>query len=94
MTRVSHLYPLKCKYPQGAEKQLINACTGREVPSGKLPADAGCAVFNVDTTGAIYRRFLTGMPVVAPYCRRLPVRRSSIPKIWRCALVYRGRKAH
>ncbi|MFR4972894.1 MAG: RnfABCDGE type electron transport complex subunit C, partial [Butyricicoccus pullicaecorum] len=59
-----HLYPLKCKYPQGAEKQLINACTGREVPSGKLPADAGCAVFNVDTTGAIYRRFTTGMPVV------------------------------
>lgn len=58
------LCPLKCKYPQGAEKQLINACTGREVPSGKLPADAGCAVFNVDTTGAIYRRFTTGMPVV------------------------------
>lgn len=58
------LYPLKCKYPQGAEKQLINACTGREVPSGKLPSDAGCAVFNVDTAGAIYRRFTTGMPVV------------------------------
>ncbi len=46
------LYPLTCKYPQGAEKQLINACTGREVPSGKLPADAGCAVFNVDTAVA------------------------------------------
>ena len=58
------LYPLKCKYPQGAEKQLINACTGREVPSGKLPADAGCAVFNVDTAGAVYRRFTTGMPVI------------------------------
>lgn len=58
------LCPLKCRYPQGAEKQLINALTGREVPSGKLPADAGCAVFNTDTTGAIYRRFATGMPVV------------------------------
>jgi electron transport complex protein RnfC len=58
------LAPLACKYPQGAEKQLINAITGREVPSGKLPADAGCAVFNVDTAGAIYRRFATGMPVV------------------------------
>lgn len=58
------LYPLKCKYPQGAEKQLINACTGREVPSGKLPADAGCAVFNVDTAGAVYRRFSSGMPVI------------------------------
>lgn len=33
MIRVSKLYPLTCKYPQGAEKQLINACTGREVPS-------------------------------------------------------------
>lgn len=58
------LCPLKCRYPQGAEKQLINALTGREVPSGKLPADAGCAVFNVDTTAAVYRRFATGMPVV------------------------------
>lgn len=61
---VIKLCPLKCRYPQGAEKQLINALTGREVPSGKLPADAGCAVFNTDTTGAIYRRFATGMPVV------------------------------
>ena len=40
---------LKTKYPQGAEKQLIFALTGREVPSGKLPADAGCVVFNVET---------------------------------------------
>ena len=55
---------LRTRYPQGAEKQLINACTGREVPSGKLPADAGCAVFNVDTAGAVYRRFTTGMPVI------------------------------
>ena len=61
---VLKLCPLKCKYPQGAEKQLINALTGREVPSGKLPADAGCAVFNVDTTAAVYRRFAIGMPVI------------------------------
>ncbi|MBQ9924736.1 MAG: RnfABCDGE type electron transport complex subunit C, partial [Clostridia bacterium] len=40
------LCPLATKYPQGAEKQLIKSLTGREVPSGKLPADAGCAVFN------------------------------------------------
>ncbi len=58
------LCPLKCMYPQGAEKQLIFALTGREVPSGKLPADAGCAVFNVDTAAAIYRLFTTGMPVI------------------------------
>ncbi len=61
---VLKLCPLKCRYPQGAEKQLINAVTGREVPSGKLPADAGCAVFNTDTAGAVYRRFATGMPVI------------------------------
>ncbi|MBQ9535467.1 MAG: electron transport complex subunit RsxC [Clostridia bacterium] len=58
------LCPLTTKYPQGAEKQLIYALTGREVPSGKLPADAGCAVFNVDTAAAIYRLFATGMPVI------------------------------
>lgn len=52
---------LKTKYPQGAEKQLIYAITHREVPSGKLPADAGCAVFNVDTAAAIARKFKTGM---------------------------------
>ncbi len=61
---VLELAPLACKYPQGAEKQLINAVTGREVPSGKLPSDAGCAVFNVDTAGAVYRRFAKGMPVI------------------------------
>src|SRR5699024_2247294 len=53
-----------CKYPQGAEKQLIKALTGRDVPSGKLPADVGCAVFNADTAGAIYRLFVTGLPMV------------------------------
>lgn len=41
--------PLKVKYPQGGEKQLINAITGRQVPSGKLPMDAGCVVLNVST---------------------------------------------
>ena len=55
------IYPLVPKYPQGAEKQIINALTGREVPSGKLPADAGAAVFNTDTCAAIYRLFATGM---------------------------------
>lgn len=58
------IVPLTTKYPQGAEKQLINSITGREVPSGKLPADAGCAVFNIDTAASIYRLFVTGMPMV------------------------------
>jgi len=45
---------LKTKYPQGSEKQLIKAITGREVPSGKLPADVGVVVNNIDTCTAIY----------------------------------------
>lgn len=52
------------KYPQGAEKQLINAITGREVPSGGLPADAGAIVLNIDTVTNISRAFRTGMPVI------------------------------
>lgn len=46
--------PLKLKYPQGAEKQLINAILGRSVQSGKLPIDVGCVVDNVGTTLATY----------------------------------------
>ncbi len=57
--------PLHCRYPQGAEKQLIQAITGRQVPPGGLPADIGCAVFNLNTTCAIYRAVTTGMPVVS-----------------------------
>lgn len=55
---------LHAKYPQGAEKQLIYACTGREVPSGGLTADAGCVVNNVGTAAAIANAIRTGMPLV------------------------------
>ncbi len=55
---------LKPKYPQGAEKQLIYACTGREVPSGGLPADIGCIVNNVDTCIAIERAVYRGRPLI------------------------------
>ena len=44
---------LKTKYPQGAERQLIYAATGRAINSDMLPADAGCIVDNVDTLVAI-----------------------------------------
>ena len=54
---------LHTRYPQGAEKQLCQAITGRQIPSGALPAAIGCAVFNVDTAGAIYRAVYQGMPV-------------------------------
>ncbi len=55
---------LATKYPQGGEKQLIKAITGREVPSGKLPADIGCCVFNVDTCIAVYRAVVKGYPLM------------------------------
>ena len=56
---------LRTRYPQGAEKQLVQAISGRQVPSGKLPADAGCCIFNLNTTCAIYRAVYEGMPVVS-----------------------------
>ncbi|MBQ9742360.1 MAG: electron transport complex subunit RsxC [Ruminococcus sp.] len=55
---------LKSSYPQGAEKVLIKACTGREVPAGKLPADAGCIVMNVASVAFISTYLKTGMPLV------------------------------
>jgi electron transport complex protein RnfC len=55
---------LKTKYPQGAEKQLIYAVTGREVPSGKLPADAGCIVQNVGTVFEVYNAVVKGRPLM------------------------------
>ena len=54
---------LKTKYPQGSEKHLIYAVTGREVPSGGLPADAGCVVSNVATVKAVYDAFCLGHPL-------------------------------
>jgi electron transport complex protein RnfC len=55
---------LAIKYPQGAEKQLIKALTGREVPSGGLPLDVGCLVQNVGTAASLARFLKTGMPLV------------------------------
>ena len=54
---------LKTRYPQGAEKQLIQRITGREVPPGGLPAHVGCAVFNVGTAAAVYDAVVEGRPV-------------------------------
>lgn len=56
--------PLKTKYPQGSEKQLIQVAGGREVPRGKLPLDAGALVFNVSTAAAIYDAVALGKPLV------------------------------
>lgn len=55
---------LKTKYPQGAERQLIYAATGRKINSSMLPADAGCVVNNVDTVVAIYYAVFEGKPLM------------------------------
>ena len=62
--------PIRATYPQGAEKILIKACTGREVPEGGLPADAGCIVMNVGSIAFLARYIKTGIPLVT---RRLTV---------------------
>ena len=54
---------LPTRYPQGAEKQLIQSVTGREVAPGQLPVSVGCAVFNVSTYAAIYRALCWGVPL-------------------------------
>ena len=54
---------LPTRYPQGSEKQLVQAVTGREVLPGKLPVSVGCAIFNVSTFAAIYRAVRLGMPL-------------------------------
>ena len=58
------VHPLTVKYPQGAEKMLIEALTGREVPSGKLPLDVGTVVQNVASVATIAEVFETGLPLV------------------------------
>ena len=60
----TELKVLPTRYPQGAEKQLIQAVTGRQVPSGGLPRDVGCAVFNAATAVAVCRAVYEGMPVI------------------------------
>ena len=55
--------PLKSRYPQGAEKVLVQACTGRRVPEGKLPADVGCLVMNIASISFLASYMRTGMPL-------------------------------
>ena len=58
------ILPLTVKYPQGAEKMLIQAVTGIEVPSGKLPVSVGVVVQNVGSVAAIAEVFETGLPLI------------------------------
>ena len=55
---------LKTKYPQGGERQLIYATTGRKINSTMLPADVGCIVNNVDTIVSIYKAVMEGRPLM------------------------------
>ena len=55
--------PLKVKYPQGGEKQLIDACIKRYVPSGKLPIEVGAVVHNVGTAFAVYEAVQKNKPL-------------------------------
>ncbi|MCM1187842.1 MAG: electron transport complex subunit RsxC [bacterium] len=55
---------LKTKYPQGGERQLIYATTGRKINSTMLPADVGCVVNNVDTIVAVFRAVTEGRPLI------------------------------
>ncbi|HEU5358779.1 MAG TPA: electron transport complex subunit RsxC [Gemmatimonadales bacterium] len=58
------ILPLTVKYPQGAEKMLIHAVTGIEVPSGQLPVTVGVVVQNVGSVSAIAEVFETGLPLI------------------------------
>ena len=62
-TRIS-VQALKTKYPQGGERTLIYATTGRKINSSMLPADVGCVVNNVDTIVAVYNAVVQGKPLL------------------------------
>ncbi len=61
---VIEVVPLETKYPQGSEKHLIKAVTGLEVPAGKLPADVGVIVNNIDTCISLYNALINNRPLV------------------------------
>ena len=56
---------LKSRYPQGAEKMIIQSATGRKMPPGKLPSDVGCVVMNVASIAFVGRYITTGKPLVS-----------------------------
>lgn len=73
MLRISASYPeikicpLKTKYPQGAEKQLVQALTNRHVPSGKLPIEVGVIVNNITTAFAVYEAVQKNKPLIETF---------------------------
>jgi electron transport complex protein RnfC len=71
------IWPLKVKYPQGAEKQLIKALTNREVPSGRLPIDVNTVVHNIGTAFAVYEAVQKNKPL---FERVVTITGKSLPK--------------
>ena len=59
-----NVVPVKTKYPQGGERTLVYAVTGRQLNSSMLPADLGCVVQNVDTIFAVYNAVVNGIPLI------------------------------
>lgn len=55
---------LHTRYPQGAERQIVQSITGREVPPGQAPSSVGCVVFNVGTAAAVCRAVTSGLPLI------------------------------
>lgn len=56
---------MRTKYPQGDERQLIYALTGKELSPGKLPADVGVVIFNAETCAAVYNALSSGLPLIS-----------------------------
>jgi len=63
-TKMITVCVVKTKYPQGDERQLIYAISGKELPTGKLPADLGFVIFNAETCSAVFRALANGMPLI------------------------------
>lgn len=61
------IQPLPNRYPQGAEKPLIQALMGRKIPAGKLPVETGCLVSNVATAAAVWEAVMEGKPLTRRY---------------------------
>ncbi|MEE0969178.1 MAG: electron transport complex subunit RsxC [Clostridia bacterium] len=63
-SKMINIRVMQTKYPQGDERQLIYALTGRELPAGRIAADVGCVIFNAETCAAVYRAFAFGLPLI------------------------------
>ena len=63
-TKMISVCVVKTKYPQGDERQLICAISGKELPAGKLPSDLGFVIFNAETCSAVFRALANGMPLI------------------------------